>query len=70
MNNKRQYIYLVNRMVCIFRDIRVLRDQSGTEKEVEDLEKQHEFVLKESLIVGNRLFTDGLQRVKMEQLSI
>lgn len=36
-------------MVCIFRDIKVLQEQSGTEKEIEELEKQHRFCLEESL---------------------
>lgn len=52
MKNKRQYIYLSNRMFCIFRDIRVLRDQSGTEKEIEELEKQYKFCLEESVQVA------------------
>lgn len=65
MKNKRQYIYLLNRMVCIFRDIRVLRDQSGTEKEVDELEKQHRFCLEESVqlakdwTTSNELRTTG-----------
>lgn len=49
MNNLRQFIYLNNRMVCIFRDIKVLRDQSGAEKEIEELEAQHRLCLEESL---------------------
>ena len=49
MKNKREFLYLLNRRLCIHRDIKALSTMSGTEKEIEELEKQDRFCLEQSL---------------------